>query len=295
MMKWLPLLMVAGCGSAEVAVGPSVDGGCGCRHYGPPTKVGVTQGTLEELSGLVASRSQPGVYWAHNDSGDLPRFFAMNLDGTIAQTFSVAAATHVDWEDIGLGPCPDGTCLFLGDIGDNARSRSGGVIYRVPEPTVGGESTVTAERFAFSYPNGAHNAEALVVAPTGEVYIITKEIAGPSDVFRLRLNAPSQVAEWVATLTFPTGKDGPVTGADLSPCGDLLAVRMYNHLVSLRVPAGEPIEAAFTQVPVDLPSATELQSEAVAFGPDGRSFITSSEQPSGWPVPIWQSTCRGAN
>jgi hypothetical protein len=114
---WLALVAASGCAPAEVTAIASVDAGCGCTRYRPPTQVGLTQSVLEELSGLVASRSKPGIYWAHNDSGDLPRFMAMQLDGTVVQTFTVAGATHVDWEDVGLGPCPEGTCVAQGLAG----------------------------------------------------------------------------------------------------------------------------------------------------------------------------------
>ena len=42
----------------------------------------VDRAGLSELSGLVASRSQPGVLWTHNDSGD----------GSLASTRSTAKA-----------------------------------------------------------------------------------------------------------------------------------------------------------------------------------------------------------
>lgn len=289
-----PFLVLLACAPHAVQLPQDLaDAGCGCTDFRGPVQVGRTSHELNELSGLVASRSQPGVFWAHNDSGDLPRFFAMALDGRVLQTFPVHHATHVDWEDLGLGPCPSGTCLVLGDIGDNDRVRSDVVLYRVPEPTVGQAVSVDAEAFRFTYPDGPHNAEALFVLPDGSAaWIITKELAGPSQVFQVSFDAPVQVAKSLAVLPFPSGSDAPVTGADLSPCGDLIAVRLYNRLYTLRAPAGEPLEAALRQVPVSLTAATEVQSEAVAFTADGRALVTSSEQTLGEPVPIWKANCR---
>ena len=36
---------------------------------------------LNEASGLVASRTNPGVLWSHNDGGERPGVFALGLDG----------------------------------------------------------------------------------------------------------------------------------------------------------------------------------------------------------------------
>ena len=69
------------------------------------------------------------------------------------------------------GPCQGGdaaggSCLYFGDMGDNRESRSYCAVYRVREPaamTSGLE--VAAEALPFQYPDGSHNAEALLVHP----------------------------------------------------------------------------------------------------------------------------------
>ncbi|MEK9751464.1 MAG: hypothetical protein VW236_07935 [Flavobacteriaceae bacterium] len=33
---------------------------------------------LKEISGLVVSRKNPGVFWVHNDSGDAPVLYALD-------------------------------------------------------------------------------------------------------------------------------------------------------------------------------------------------------------------------
>ena len=84
-----------------------------------------------EISGLVASPTQPGVLWAHNDSGDRARIFALRSDGSLMASLDVPGAEATDWEDIAVGPGGD---LLLGDIGDNKSVRKDIDIYRVPEP-----------------------------------------------------------------------------------------------------------------------------------------------------------------
>src|SRR5215218_3190707 len=82
-----------------------------------------------EISGLVASPAQPGVLWAHNDSGDRARIFALRSDGSLIASLDVPGAEATDWEDIAVGPGGD---LLLGDIGDNQSVRKDIDIYRVP-------------------------------------------------------------------------------------------------------------------------------------------------------------------
>ena len=53
------------------------------------------------------------------------------------------------------------------DIGDAAQVRGQYVIYRVAEPAVlaAGEKAVTADAFPFAYPDGSHDAAAILVHP----------------------------------------------------------------------------------------------------------------------------------
>ncbi len=253
---------------------------------------------LVELSGLVASRAQPGVLFAHNDSGDTARFFAIASTGAVAQTFVLDGGSAQDWEDIALGPCPSGTCVYLGDIGDNLRIRTNYAIYRVPEPTVtSGSTNVAWERFPYEYPGAArHNSESIFMHPSsGRLYLVTKEDTAPSEVYRFPLPFDSSrvaTLELVATLTVPSNTDRPLTGADVNVCGTAVMLRMYNRMVELRLPPTETdFEKIFLVDPVTVPTAMEGQGEAVAYGADGRSYFTASEKLVD-PPPLYEYRCK---
>jgi hypothetical protein len=266
-------------------------------------EVGVVQDSaLTELSGLVASRAHPGVLYAHNDSGDTARFYAMSTIGAALGRFELTGATATDWEDIGLGPCPAGTCVYLGDIGDNPLNRTNYAVFRVPEPDVAVDHPadvvqVTWERLPYQYPAGAkHNAEALFVHPsTGAIYLITKEVGGtPSQVYRFPVPLTPEVQvtlALVATLPVPSPTDNALTAADLNTCGTAVLLRMYNRLVELRLPEGASFEDIFSQPPVNVPFANEPQGEAVAYSADGLAYFTSTEKLNAT-VPLQQSLCR---
>src|SRR4030095_1706133 len=90
--------------------------------YGQPTTLAtIKDKSISESSGLVASRTTPGAYWTHNDSGDGPFIYAFDTRGDSFGTFRVTGAEARDWEDIaaGPGPQPNRSYLYIGDIGDN--------------------------------------------------------------------------------------------------------------------------------------------------------------------------------
>jgi hypothetical protein len=246
---------------------------------------------IDEASGLVASRTQPGVFWLHNDSGDDARFFAVDAGGQRIGVFNVGGgATAVDWEDMSSGPGPDpGEYLYFGDIGDNEEERPKITIYRVPEPDAaaarGGEVDLdSVDIIDLVYPDTAHNAETLLVDPqTGDLVIVAK--GEPTRVFirpgPVAAGGPYMLVE-IAPIDF-----SPViaTGGDISPDGDLIAVRTYDEALLWLRPPGASIAEAFAGEPCPIPLADEPQGEAFAFAGDGSGYYTvgeGSDEPFYW-------------
>ena len=250
----------------------------------------VTAPALTEASGIAASRRNPGVWWVHNDSGDSARFFAISDSAELLATVDVEGAVATDWEDIAVGPPTSdagGETLYLADIGDNGRNRPNITVYRVAEPAIDLAATtaatdhVTAEALTFTYPDGAHDAEALLVDPrSGDLVIVTKDwtLTGHSDVFRAPAGlaaGSTTVLEHVATLDLPIGT--LVTAADVSPDGAVVALRSYAAVSLYARPEGQDVWAAFTQSPCAGPPPIEKQGEAIGFAADGSAYATISE------------------
>jgi hypothetical protein len=289
-----------GTAAASASIGPITAADlCGRAQHTVVGNVGSPD--LVEISGLAASRNQD-VIWAHNDSGDTPRVFAMSPTGYALATYEVRGADATDWEDMALGPGPEEGVeyLYLADIGDNASIRPEIAVYRAPEPSYDPASSlhaIDAERLTLVYPDGSHDAEALLVDPrSGDLIIISKNIAGgPSGVFRAR--APLETGDTIglvkeAEIDFsallpakvvPEGT-GPLpsvlgkvpTGGDISPDGSIVAVRTYGT-AWLWQRNSEDIALAFTAPPCEGPSEVESQGEAIAFHADGRGYLTASE------------------
>ena len=166
----LPML-VAVCGQTK-ATNTRADENA-CRVEGELTRLAA----LPEASGVAVSRRVPGRLWTHNDSGQ-PVLFMLDARGGVTGRIQLSGATVVDWEAVSAGPCPTGSCLYVGDIGDNNARRDHITVYRLTEPgdTPSGAaaSTAAAEAFHARYPDGPHDAETLLVAPDGGLYIVTK-------------------------------------------------------------------------------------------------------------------------
>jgi hypothetical protein len=112
----------------------------------------------------------------------------------------VTGAEVVDWEDIALGPCPSGNCLYIGDIGDNNASRSSITIYRTPEPAPNATATDQVETMHAKYPDRPRDAEALIVLPKGDMFVVTKGEDGPSYVYRIPTpfrNGETVTLQWI--------------------------------------------------------------------------------------------------
>lgn len=244
----------------------------------PVVATTVTSDQITECSGLVAGHASPDVWWVHNDSGDSARVFAIGSDGQLVATLSLDGVTVYDVEDLTLAPDADGADLLIGDMGDNDEIREHIVVYRVREPSgtpISG--TVPAERIELRYPDGAHNAEALLWDPVrSELVLVTKTDAGPSLVYRAPdLDSPVSL-ERVGQL--PALEGSPlVTGGDVSVDGSLVALRTYTHVWLWRRVPGEPLWSAFASKPCEAPAPPEPQGEAIGFTADTSAWVTLSE------------------
>ena len=231
---------------------------------------------VPEASGLAPSRTRPGVMWTHNDSGR-PIVFALGIDASLRGRVEVTGAAVDDWEDIATGPCPQGSCLYIGDIGDNGENRKHITIYRVPEPPAGQTATPPAEALTAVYPDGPHDAEALFMDPKGRLYIVTKGEGSPITVFRfpdqLTAGVPAQL-ERVVMLNDKVRRQQRITDGDMSWDGKWIVLRTIKTVEFFRAAdllSGNPTPP----IEGDLSALREPQGEGVAFAPDGTIYLAS--------------------
>ena len=260
------------------------EGSGDCVRYADPIRRGELPPVLDEASGLTSSRWSADRLWAHNDSGDEARLFAIDRSGSLQATVTLDGAKAKDWEDIARGPCGPAdaarSCLYIADIGDNKEKREKVRFYRFPEPeTLTAEMTITRfETMELRYPDGPLNAEAMFVDEAGRLVILSKE----EDRTRIFV-APFAPGDPVTAMQVGERKLSGgnlfvrelVTAADFDATRRRVAFRTYHHAYEWRLPAGAGAEQLGALEPVALPLALETQGEAIAYLPGG--LVTTSE------------------
>ena len=241
----------------------------------------VPDSRLTEISGMVATSDG---YVVVNDSSDLEShrkiFF---LDGKCKVDDVVSYPTLPrDPED--MARSADGT-IWIADIGDNedsAERRSTIALWKLPkgadQPTI----------YRMSYPDGPHNAEALLLAGDGTPVVVTKQL-GKAGVYTP--TAPLKKGQTVGlqkvgeftppktTTSNPLAAAGrlTVTGGANAPDGSRVVLRTYADAFEFDVTDGNVVEAITKGTPRITPLPDEPRGEAITYSADGKSFLTVSE------------------
>lgn len=263
--------------------------------YGPPITIAtVKERAISESSGLVASRQTPGAYWTHNDSGGGPFIYSFDTRGDSFGTFQVTGAQARDWEDISIGPGPQSgkSYLYIGDIGDNNDARADIVVYRVAEPALTADTrkltkkspgtTEPAEAIRLRYPDGPHDAEALLVHPvTGHIYIVIKLVISDPTVYEAALPfTPGKTITMtrIGTVHVPSLFGGVVTGGSVSPDGRRVALCDYFQGYELVLPtSSNDFNDIWKQKMVGFDLGKRKQGESIAYRNDGKALLATSE------------------
>jgi hypothetical protein len=223
------------------------------------TPVGVIpHPALAEPSGMVQCGLDPNLFWVHNDSGDVPRLFAVDLKGQVSVPPWLAAKGFVarepkegeklypglaikkaalnDWEDIAR--CGDR--LYIAETGNNGNARRDLGLYELFEPNPAAVEEASIFRFLpIAYPEQTtfpplspweFDCEA-VFCWNGRLYLITKnrpafQVSTPADsanLYRLDSMDPLQV-NMLTKIDRMEQTGGWVTAADANADGSLVAM-----------------------------------------------------------------------
>jgi hypothetical protein len=260
--------------SADVAAG-SAFGGSALRGSAPlagptpapPKKLfTIDDERVDESSGLAKSAQHDGIWWTVNDSGDTARVFAVDGTGEVKAELGLKADV-TDVEAVAVDA--DGT-IYIADIGDNKATRDMIEVYTIPEPAdLEDQASVKFHRYDFEYPDGAHDAETLLIQPsTKRLYFVTKSsskaafYAAPETASREGTNELTKVG------AAPAG----VTDGTFMPDGKSVVLRTYLEVLNV----------AWARTPTVVAKSTVIgkQSESIAVGPTGKDVIVGSEGPN---------------
>lgn len=254
-----------------------------------------TDPVLQEASGLAVAGDR---IYAVGDSGTDHVVWVLDDQCRVTGSLQVPVDPF-DVEDLALS---DGR-LWLSDTGDNSRTRTTVALTDMDVTTGAG----TLRRL--TYPDGAHDAEAILVGRDGVPVIVTKELFGESGIYRPagdrradQLAAPGPSAlERVGQVAFvPTETPGGpvpvagstmITGGAVSADGTVVALRTYNDVYLFPAPDGDVVSALTGAAPIRVPMPGQPQGEAIAFTEDGD--LLSASEANGGPLPPIQ-VLRGA-
>jgi hypothetical protein len=244
---------------------------------------------LGQISGLV---ERPGGFAVVNDTGPI----VWRLDNAcvpIRRTVLRPPAAHdpaasppggkrFDTEDVAI----DGTGAFwIADIGGNTTHRTAVSLYR----WLPGTAATAVTRYDLDYPDGAHDAEAMLLAHDGRIVLVTKAsrtagiyLVDPplQPVGRLRLVGAFDVRRYCPGCR---GRSVLVTGGAVSRDGTRVVLRTYDRAFEWHAPNGDIVRALQVGKPRQILLPPSPQGEAIAYTGDARTLLTATERV---PAPI---------
>jgi hypothetical protein len=252
----------------------------------------ITDWRLQELSGMVALDDDTFV--VINNGGqvwDAQPIFFLNRECQVIDQIRYPALPR-DPEDLAYDR--ERNILWVGDIGDNTvAGRAAGdprgtvAFWRVD---LAGDRIPVIHRFA--YPDGAHDAEALILDSDGTPIIVTKA-PGTASLYRPAApmvpdNLPEQAVplERIGEFSPPdTGADHAlgrlariaITGGATAPDGTRVVLRTYTDAFEFDITDGDVVAAITEGTPRITPLPGEPQGESITYSPDGQFFYTVSE------------------
>jgi len=295
-----------------------------CQSWGEAQNVGLLEAKLlPEASGLAFSNLVPDRVYHINDSGNGPFFLYTDARGQNTHKVRIAGydAKNSDFEALSTAVVNGKKLLIVADIGDNSKKWQFYELLIFEERSRYGTEIAPIARVKIKYPNSvAHDAESSAVHPNGDIFILTKEQelrrlkSHPSSLFRL------PKAAWTAALEQGGNRD-PIT---LEPYGTLdlpaLAPSLFNLLSTvttdmsispdgkrfLVLTYGSAFEFGFDLSSGPLPPTSFWkagqtfkqiavpsleQQEGIAYTPNGKGFLYSSEVRSS-AQPLMKLECR---
>ena len=222
----------------------------------------ITDPRITESSGLARD---PGAdaYWTVNDSGDEGIAYAVSQRGEITGTLEYRA-DPIDVEAVAMH---DGR-LYIADIGDNGAEREVITVYYFDDARPADE-TVAYRSWEFRYPDGAQDAETLLVNDEGRLFIVTKAApgSGPGVVY-----AAPESPKRTGVNELERVADAPpaVTDGTYLPGGDRIALLTFFGQI-------EVLDATSYEKVAEATTPPQDQPESLTISLTGKSLLVGSE------------------
>lgn len=247
---------------AAAAVVPLVASSGGVAHAAPDAKTAFsfTDSRIDTSAGLAVLPNEPDDVFTVNDHAPTRVFGVNPATGRSAATMRLRNARNVDWEAITPG---QGRTLWVGDIGGgNGGGRQTVTVYKFPLPAQFHTGYYPSTAYKLQYPDGAHDAQALLVNPTdGTMYVATHDASGGG-----LYEANSLSAGGVTQLRKIGSVPGDVTDGAYRPDGKEFVLRTPSKAYVYSAP-GKQVGT------IAMPS--QRQGKGIAYTTSGKALLLS--------------------
>jgi hypothetical protein len=278
---FLLLFWTTACGGAAKEKSPaatseteSSSGGYRIEH------IGNFKGAISEASGIEISPDGKSL-WTHGDNGQRNALYRLNMAGEMEEAIEIPGTKNHDWEDL----AQDGQGnIFIGDFGNNDNKRKNLQIYKWNPKQPGKVETI---HFSYAdqkeFPPGKDNRNFDCEGfawNAGHLYLFTKNRGRGKMIKCYRL--PAEPGTYKAEPIEQINSGPPVTSADFSPDGKLLALIGNGKVLLFPVTGGKLLSGKPQEIKLELAG----QVEAVVFvndtdflfcNEDGRLFKATKQ------------------
>ncbi len=234
---------------------------------------------LKEVSGLVTSRNQQGFVYMVEDRSNKNAVYVFNKEGGYQGKLVLQGVENIDWEDlaIGPGPTPGKNYIYVADIGDNDAVRENVRVIRFEEPNEFSfsENKMIIQNYdviTFEYPDGARDAETLLIDPKNlQLIVITKREA-VARVYALGYPYTNKELDFIGLLPMQR-----LLGGDVSPSGNKVLLKNKSTVYYWSNVGDNLLKSLFKTNPVSVFYIKEPQGESIGFTSDEKGYMTITE------------------
>ena len=260
--------------------------------YLPPKKLAeLDNREIIESSGLAPSRRQADVFWTHNDSGDKPRLFALDIHGQHLGTLKVDVKKAHDWEDIASFEMKGTPYLLIADVGKSRKKDAALKLHLIvePDPYDIPRRIHPVKTVSFRFDGGRPDCESMAFDTLQQkVLLATKSDGFVSRIFELDWpqdqSSKKLLARLVETIDVPMA-----VAMDISTESRYAIVLSYGGARLFPRNKSESWRETFSRsgIPVRMP--TRRQGESICFGSHDLTLYLTSEK---LPTPLFQVPVR---
>lgn len=191
---------------------------------GSLTVIANSPSSLKEIS-AIEKTSISRTLWVIQDAGNNNHLYGLNTKGDIIKDISIKNAQNIDWEDLTSDHLGN---LYIGDFGNNNKSRKHFTIYKVSNPDRAG-TTVKADIISFKLPKKMKPADfESFFLYKGNFYIFSKADKN-CKLFSVPNTIGNHTAHYISEDNLK-GKHKKVTSADISDDGKRVVLLNHSQL-----------------------------------------------------------------